>query len=70
VNDVHDWLAGLVGHRLWESSTYLFDRIPTDVAPGMIGLGVAATFAVTLLFAFLASLRAARLDPVVALRHE
>lgn len=70
VNDVHDWLAGIVGHRLWESSTYLFDRIPTDVAPGMIGLGVAATFAVTLLFAFLASLRAARLDPVVALRHE
>lgn len=70
VNDVHDWLARLVGHRLWESSTYLFDRIPTDVAPGMIGLGVAATFAVTLLFAFLASLRAARLDPVVALRHE
>jgi lipoprotein-releasing system permease protein len=70
VNDVHDWIAGLVGHRLWESSTYLFDRIPTDVAPGMIGLGVAATFAVTLLFAFVASLRAARLDPVVALRHE
>jgi lipoprotein-releasing system permease protein len=70
VNDVHDWFAGLVGHRLWESSTYLFDRIPTDFSPGMIGLGIAATFAVTLLFAFLASLRAARLDPVVALRHE
>ena len=34
------------------------------------GLGIAATFAITLLFAFIASLRAARLDPVVALRHE
>jgi lipoprotein-releasing system permease protein len=70
VNDVHEWFAGLVGHRLWESSTYLFDRIPTDFSPGMIGLGIAATFAVTLLFAFVASLRAARLDPVIALRHE
>jgi ABC-type lipoprotein release transport system permease subunit len=70
VNGLHEWFARLTGHRLWEPTTYLFDTIPTVVAPGVIGLGIAATFAVTLLFAFIASLRAARLDPVVALRHE
>lgn len=70
VNELHEWFAQATGRRLWEPTTYLFDRIPTVVAPGVIGLGVAATFAVSLLFAFFASLRAARLDPVVALRHE
>jgi lipoprotein-releasing system permease protein len=70
VNRLHEWFAQATGHRLWEPTTYLFDTIPTVVAPGVIGLGIAATFAITLLFAFFASLRAARLDPVVALRHE
>jgi lipoprotein-releasing system permease protein len=70
VNRLHEWFAQATGHRLWEPTTYLFDTIPTVVAPGVIGLGIAATFAITLLFAFIASLRAARLDPVVALRHE
>ena len=70
INPVHDTLAGWLGRRLWESDVYIFERIPVAFEPAVIGIALVGTFGVTLLFAFLASLRAARLDPVVALRHE
>ncbi len=70
INELHDLFARWLGRRLWDADVYLFERIPVDFEPKVIGLAILATFAVTLLFAFLASLRAARLDPVEALRHE
>ena len=70
INAVHDALSRWTGGRLWDPGVYFFERIPVAFQPELIGLAVAATFAVTLLFAFLASLRVARLDPVETLRHE
>jgi lipoprotein-releasing system permease protein len=70
INAVHETIAGWLGRRLWDADVYLFARIPVDFEPRVIGIAVLATFAVTLLFAFLASLRVARLDPVEALRKE
>jgi lipoprotein-releasing system permease protein len=70
INAAHDVLSRWLGKRLWDADVYLFDQIPVDFEPRIIGLALIATFAVTLLFAFLASLRAARLDPVEALRQE
>ena len=70
VNEVHDALAGWTGRRLWDADVYFFDRIPVDLAPQLVGMAILGTFGVTLLFAFLGSLRVARLDPVETLRHE
>jgi len=70
INAVHDALSGWLGRRLWDADVYLFDRIPVEFEPTVIGVALLGTFAVTLLFAFLASLRAARLDPIDALRQE
>lgn len=70
INEVHDVLAGWLGRRLWGSDIYLFERIPVDFDPRTIGFALIVTFAVTLLFGFLGSLRAARLDPIESLRHE
>ena len=63
-------IAHWIGHRIWDANVYLFDRIPVDFEPKVIGLALVATFVITLLCAFLASLRVTRLDPVEALRHE
>ncbi len=70
INALHDGISRWTGKRLWDAGVYFFERIPVAFQPELIGLAVAATFAVTLLFAFLASLRVARLDPVETLRHD
>jgi lipoprotein-releasing system permease protein len=70
INTLHDWIADWTGKRLWGADVYLFEKIPIDFEPKVIGLALLGTFGVTLFFAFLASLRAARLDPIEALRQE
>lgn len=70
INAVHGALSRWIGRSLWEADVYFFDEIPIAFQPQLIALAVAGTFAVTLFFAFLASIRAARLDPVETLRHE
>jgi lipoprotein-releasing system permease protein len=70
VNAVHEAFARWTGHRLWDEKVYLFQKIPVDFEPKVVGLALIGTFAVTHFFAFLASLRAARLEPVDALRQE
>jgi lipoprotein-releasing system permease protein len=70
VNEVHDALTRWTGRRLWSETVYFFDEIPVEMAPQLVGMAILGTFGVTLLFAFLGSLRVARLDPVETLRHE
>lgn len=70
INAAHGLVARLTGRSLWDAEVYFFQDIPIAMQPKLVGLAVAGTFAVTLLFAFLGSLRVARLDPVETLRHE
>ena len=70
INAAHDLVERLTGRTLWDAEVYFFDEIPIAMQPQLVGLAVAGTFGVTLLFSFLGSLRVARLDPVETLRHE
>lgn len=70
IDAVHEVFSRLTGARLWREDVYGFARIPTALDLRRIGSYLVATFASTLLFASIASLRAARLDPVRALRRQ
>jgi lipoprotein-releasing system permease protein len=69
VNRIHDLLTSL-GAQIFNPDIYLFRQIPTHVDP----LSVAAIVVGSAFLSFLAglapALRAARMDPVVALRYE
>jgi len=70
INEIHDWLGARFGLTIWDPSVYYFSRIPNDVDPAhaamVLGGGVAAAVA----GALTPALRAARMDPVRALRFE
>lgn len=70
LNQVLDFLSEKFGFNLFEPSIFVFTRIPVLIEPKF----VAFVFVFTILFALLCAaypaLRAARLDPVKALRHE
>ena len=70
INTVEQWLAGQTGQHLFDPKIYYFREIPTDIqmpAVLMVNLGA---IAVAVLFSILPAIRAARLQPVQALRYE
>lgn len=70
INDVHDAIWKVTGTRIFKPDVYLFDRIPIQLDTHVFPLIVLATVAFSVLCASIPALRAARLDPVRALRQE
>ncbi len=70
INELHDGIARLTGFTMWDPSVYAFDKIPSTVDP--FTAGVIAFFAVhaAVLGAVIPATRAARLNPIDALRFE
>ena len=70
IEAIRQWLEKLSGTQLFSAEVYFLTKLPSKVDP----YEVATVVAVALLLVFLASLypswRAARLDPVEALRYE
>lgn len=62
-------ILGMLGIRMFRQDVYLFQSVPTEVDFQRIALFVGLTLSCSILFSLLPSLRAARLDPVEALRH-
>jgi lipoprotein-releasing system permease protein len=70
INPIHDWLGTALGITIWDPRIYYFTVIPNKVETDKAVLVfVCGTFA-SALGAFVPAVRAARMDPVRALRFE
>ncbi|NLF32593.1 MAG: ABC transporter permease [Planctomycetes bacterium] len=70
INAVHDWIATAFGWRVFSRQAYMFDRIPDAVDPWVIVWVMVGAMIAGLVGALLPALRAARMQPVEALRYE
>lgn len=70
INPIAEFIAGLFGVSIFDSTIYYFDRIPVDIVPSDVVLITIAAVALSFLSTLYPAWSAARLDPVDALRHE
>ena len=70
INGVHSLIREWFGFQVWSRESFWFDRIPNEIDPMVIvGVVIGAVLA-GILGAFVPALRAARMQPVEALRYE
>jgi lipoprotein-releasing system permease protein len=70
INDIEIWLSRQFDVVIFNRDVYAFDTIPAVIDPLAVAAIVAGAFTSTLLFAAIPAWRAARMDPLVALRYE
>ncbi len=70
INDIESALSRLFGVQIFNRDVYLFDHIPTVIEVIPVAIIVLGAVFLTLIAAAIPAIRAARLHPVDALRHE
>lgn len=67
---IRGWIQGLTGTELFAPEIYFLSQLPAKVDPGEVATVVIMALGLTFLATLYPSWRAARLDPVEALRYE
>ena len=70
INELHSWMAAKLGVEIWNAKTYLFDTIPNTMNPRDAAVIVSVAILSSVLGALVPAIRAARMNPVEALRWE
>lgn len=70
INEIESGLTWLTGRKVFDETIYYFPNIPTRVHPMMVFWVAVGAMAIAVLASVLPARRAARLNPVRALRHE
>jgi lipoprotein-releasing system permease protein len=70
VNTIKDWLSASMGIEIFPSDIYLFREIPTIWSWGAVLWIAGGSIVMAFVAGLIPALRAARMDPVRALRHE
>ena len=70
IEEIRQALSSLLGTTLFDPTIYFLSRIPAEMDPREVGFVVALALALSFLATLYPSWRAARLDPVEALRYE
>jgi lipoprotein-releasing system permease protein len=69
-NPVSHWLASTLHIEIFPKQVYQFSEIPAEVVPRDVAIICISAFVICWIFALIPAYRAARLDPVTALRYE
>jgi len=69
-NEFSRWLASTLGIEVFPKQVYQFSEIPAEVVPRDVVIICLSAFVICWIFALIPAYRAARLDPVKALRYE
>ncbi|UCC21557.1 MAG: ABC transporter permease [Planctomycetota bacterium] len=70
INTLEDWVRIVFGMKLWRSSVYMFEKIPSEVNWPAVWWIVLAALAACVIGALIPAVVAARLRPVKILRYE
>jgi len=70
INELHEGIARMTGFVMWDPSVYAFDKIPSTVDPFTATVIVYFAVHAAVLGAVIPAVRAARLNPIDALRFE
>ena len=70
INSIHDALYDHLGFRVWTRESYMFDKIPNQIEWQVVATIVIGAIVASVIGAVVPALRAARMQPVEALRYE
>jgi len=70
IEEIRQFLSWMLGVTLFDPTIYFLSRMPAEMNPGEVAVVVLVALALSFLATLYPSWRAARLDPVEALRYE
>ncbi|MDX1485947.1 MAG: lipoprotein-releasing ABC transporter permease subunit [Alphaproteobacteria bacterium] len=70
IETIRGWIQGLTGTELFSAEIYFLSQLPAEIDPAEVTAVVVMSLALSFLATLYPSWRAARLDPVEALRYE
>jgi lipoprotein-releasing system permease protein len=70
INPIHDWIGRTFGFVVWSRETFMFEKIPNEVGVFSAGMILVGAIVSGILGATIPAIKAARKQPVEALRYE